>query len=49
MNQEPRNIKRTCVVCKERAVGVRQIYNSHISDWEDCEMPICDICFGKKR
>ena len=44
MNQETREIKRTCFVCKKRAVWVRQIYKRHIADWEDGEIPICDIC-----
>lgn len=44
MNQSPRFIKMTCFVCKERSVKVRQVYNPHISDWEICEMPICEEC-----
>lgn len=44
MNQLPRFIKMTCFVCKERSANVRQIYNPHISDWELCEMPICEKC-----
>ncbi len=44
MNQQPRYIKMTCFKCKEHAVYVRQVYNSRITNWELCEVPICDEC-----
>lgn len=47
MNQEPRRIKRTCFICKENSVWIRQVYNTHISDWEDCAAPICEECKRK--
>ena len=47
MNQEPRRIKRTCFICKENAVWIRQVYNPHISDWADCAAPICEKCKRK--
>lgn len=44
MNQSPRITERICAVCKKNTVDVRQTYNRHISDYVDCEMPVCCEC-----
>lgn len=49
MNQSLRIIKRMCIVCNHNITNVRQIYNQHISDYEDCEMPICYECEKTER
>lgn len=44
MNQTGfRLIKRKCVICGKE-IRVRQIYNTHYSDWEYIEMWICEEC-----
>lgn len=48
MNQENRYVSRMCAICNEHIAKVRQFYNRHISDYEDCEMPICDVCKRKR-
>ena len=37
MNQGIRYILRTCLHCKKKKIRVKQVYNTHISDWEDVE------------
>lgn len=44
MNQKPRYVRMTCIVCKENTVKVEQIYNPRISNWEAYGMPICNEC-----
>lgn len=44
MNQPMRYIKKRCIICKKCCANVKQRYNTHISDWEDCERPICEEC-----
>lgn len=34
---------------KKHSVNVRQVYNPRISDWELCEMPICEECRKKEE
>lgn len=49
MNQTKyRLIKRKCVECGEE-IRVKQIYNTHYSDWEDIEPWICKECMRKER
>ena len=44
MNQAGyRFIERKCVECGKE-IHVRQIYNTHYSDWEDIELWICKGC-----
>ena len=49
MNQTPRIIKRTCCVCRGRSAWVRQDYDTHLSDYIDLEMPICEECRKKEE
>ena len=49
MNQGTRIVRRTCAECRKNAAYVRQVYNRHISDWEDVEMPICEECEKKSE
>ena len=44
MNQQPRDVKMTCYKCKVESALVREVYNTHISNWELCEAPICLKC-----
>lgn len=46
MNQSPRFIERTCIICKEHTVMIKQTYDTRISDWRDCQKPICEECWG---
>lgn len=48
MNQTPRIIKRTCCICRERSVWVKQEYDTHLSDYVDLEIPICEECREKE-
>lgn len=48
MNQGKRFTERKCYLCKKNEVMVRQVYNRHISDWEDCELTICDNCKNQR-
>lgn len=48
MNQEPRRIKMTCMICRESTVWTRQVYNVRISDYETVEPPICEECRRKE-
>lgn len=43
MNQGERLVLRKCIKCGKE-IRVKQIYNTHISDWEDIEPWICEGC-----
>ena len=49
MNQGIRYILRTCLHCKKKKIRVKQVYNTHISDWEDVEPWICEDCWKGAR
>ena len=48
MNQGERLVRRKCAECG-RIIRVKQIYNTHISDWEDIEPWICGDCWKGAR
>ena len=43
MNQGDRYAKKLCISCG-REIWVKQVYNTHYSDWEDIEPWICQEC-----
>ena len=44
MNQAGyRLVKRKCITCGKE-IHVRQVYNTHYSDWEDIAPTICEEC-----
>lgn len=50
MNQpQVRYRKAKCILCGEE-LWMPQRYDTHLSDWEDDKMPICDDCkWGHKQ
>lgn len=43
MNQGDRYARKLCISCGQ-VIWVRQVYNTHYSDWEDIEPWICQEC-----
>ena len=48
MNQGERLVRRKCAECG-RIIRVKQVYNTHTSDWEDIEPWICDKCMERSE
>lgn len=43
MNQSPRIRKGKCMFCGVE-VNILQVYNRHLSEYEDVSIPICRTC-----
>lgn len=48
MNQLPRMIIMKCIECGED-MFVRQVYNTHYSQYVTCQIPICRKCEYKNE
>lgn len=44
MNQGERLVRRKCIKCGKE-IRVKQVYNTHIADWEDIEICVCADCW----